>query len=72
MRNRLCLLAAAPLGLIATPALAQTTPAATDYSTLTNAVDFASVITALLAVAAVLVGVLIVRKGIRFVMGAIK
>ena len=53
--------------LAASPALAQQ-----NYSTLTSAVDFDSAITALMAVAAVIAGVLVVRKGIRFVLGAIR
>lgn len=70
MKTRFLALIAAPASMLAAaPAFAQN---ATDYSTLTSAVDFSSVKTALLAVAAILVGVLIVRKGIRFVMGAIK
>jgi hypothetical protein len=50
--------------------IAQSTGA--DYSTLTSAVDWSSAITALMAVAAVIAGVLVVRKGIRFVLGALK
>jgi hypothetical protein len=51
----------------ATPALAQA-----NYSTLTEAVDWSSAITALMAVAALVAAVLVVRKGIRFVLGAIR
>lgn len=61
----------APLAVAASsvPALAQS---ATDYSTLTDAVDWSSAITAIMAVAAVLAGVLVVRKGVRFVLGMIR
>jgi hypothetical protein len=52
----------------AAPALA----AQTNYSTLTSAVDFSAAITAIMAVAALVAAVLVVRKGIRFVLGAIK
>lgn len=58
---------------VQSPAMAQSTTGATqDYSTLTSAVDFSAASQALLAVAAVLVGVLVLRRAIRFVMGAIK
>lgn len=50
-----------------TPALATNT----DYSTLTSAVDWSSAITALMAVAALVAAVLVVRKGIGFVLGMI-
>jgi len=53
----------------ALPAFAQNS---TDYSGLTGAVDFTAVVTALLAVAALVAAVLVVRKGIRFILGAIR
>lgn len=53
----------------ASPALAQN---AVDYSTLTTAVNWDSVQTAMLAVGAIVIGILVVRKGIRFVQGMIK
>lgn len=56
------------LGL-STPALAQN---AADYSSLTSSVNWDSAITALLAVAAIVAGVLVVRKGIKFVLGMIR
>lgn len=59
--------------LIAAPALAlAASPAAANISGLTSAVDFSAVRTALVAVAALLIAVLVLRKGIRFVMGSIK
>lgn len=54
---------------VATPALAQN---AVDYSTLTSAVDFSTAITAIMSVAAIVALVLVARKGIRFVLGAIR
>ncbi len=60
-------LAVASFGFAA-PAAAQ----AANYSTLTTAVDWGSAITAMMAVAAIVAGVLVVRKGIRFVLAAIK
>ena len=56
--------------ILAGPAMAQST--STDYSTLTGAVDFDTVKTALLAVAAVVVGVYVAIKGIKFVISAIR
>jgi len=67
-RNRLALVGAVATALVASPALAQN---ATDYSTLTSAVDWSSAITALMAVAALVAAVLVVRKGIGFVLGMI-
>ena len=66
MKTRFVLLPALAVSVLAA------SPAAANYSGLTSAVDFSAVITALLAVAAVIVGVLIVRKGIRFVLGALR
>lgn len=68
---RLALVSAAGLAMAA-PAAAQTAPAGTDYSTLTSAVDWSSAITGMLAVAAVVAGVLVVRKGIKFILAAIR
>jgi hypothetical protein len=48
------------------------TPAAANYSTLTSAVDWSSAITALMAVAAVIAGVLVIRKGIKFVLASLR
>lgn len=71
MKNRITTAALAVVGsaLVATPAFAQN---AADYSTLTSAVNWDAAITALLAVAAIVAGVLVVRKGIRFVLGMIR
>lgn len=44
----------------------------TDYTSLTTAVDFSSVETSLLAVGAVIVGILVVRKGIRWILGMVR
>lgn len=52
----------------APPALA----AQANYSTITSAVDWSTAITALMAVAALVAAVLVVRKGIRFVLGALR
>lgn len=43
-----------------------------DYTSLTAAVDFSGVITAILAVAALLAAVYVVRKGIRLVLGSLR
>lgn len=55
------------LALAAAPAAAQT-----NYDSLTGSVDFATAITALMTVAAAIALVLVARKGIRFVLGAIR
>lgn len=49
---------------VAAPAMAN----AVDYSTLTSAVDWSTAITALMAVAALIAAVLVVRRGIGFVL----
>jgi hypothetical protein len=43
-----------------------------DYTTITGAIDFAGVVTAIGAAAALLAGVLVARKGARYVLGFIK
>lgn len=55
--------------LIPSVAFAQT---AQSYTTLTAAVDWSTAITAIMAVAALLAAVLVVRKGIKFVLGMIR
>lgn len=65
--RKLALLFPVAAASFATPALAQQ-----NYSTLTAAVDWSTAITALMAVAALVAGVLVVRKGIRFVLGALR
>ncbi|MDC7717311.1 hypothetical protein PQU95_08825 [Vogesella sp. DC21W] len=45
---------------------------APDLSSLTNAVDFSTTITAILAIAGLLAGVYISIKGIKFVLGLLK
>ncbi len=57
----------------AAPAFSQETPSSgVDLSSLVSAVDFSSVITALLGVAAATVGVLLAMKGISWVKSAIR
>ena len=58
---------AVSLGTVA--GLASATPP--DFSSLTGAVDFSTVATAVLAIAALLVVPLVVKKGARFVLGMI-
>jgi uncharacterized protein HemY len=71
LNTRLAALCALAVAILAGPtaALAQSN---TSYSTLTSAVDWSNAITAIMAVAALLAGVLVVRKGIRFVLGMIR
>jgi len=64
-------LVAVAMSIVAGPALAAP-GAGQDYSTLTDAVDWSTAITALMAVAALVAGVLVVRKGIRFVLAALR
>lgn len=66
MRKLIVLLPAFAGASFATPALAA------NYASLTSAVNFDDVATALLAVAAAIIAVLIVRKGIRFVLGMVR
>jgi hypothetical protein len=56
------------LGLTS-PALAQS---GANYSAITSAVDFTTAIAAMMAVAAIVALPLIARKGIRWVLGALK
>lgn len=56
--------------LLAPAAFAQATPP--DYSSLTGAIDFSSVITGVMAVAAALIGVYVAIKGVRFIMDHVK
>lgn len=63
------LLLVLPLLGASSAALAQN---AVDYSPITQAVDFTAAITAILAVAAVVALILVARKGIRFVLGALR
>ena len=56
------------LAILALPALA----VAPDYTTLTSSVDFGSVITGILALAAVIMGVYVVVKGVKFLFGMLR
>jgi len=55
--------------LLSFGAAAQTAP---DYTTMTSAVSFTGVITAILAVGATLVGIYVVWKGIKFILRMVK
>ena len=55
--------------LVASPALAQS---AVNYSGITSAVDFDDVILAMVAVGGIVAFVLVARKGIRFLLGALR
>lgn len=65
-------LTAAVLAVTASPALAQTTPTGPDYSSLTDAVDFSSTTTAILAVGALAVGLTLVTVGIRKILRMVR
>ena len=62
------LVAAVVLGGAATAASA----AGPDYTTLTTGVDFSSVITAIMAIAVVLMGLYVARSGVKFVINMVK
>lgn len=67
--------ALAVAGVLAAPfALAQTAPAATgpDLAPLTSAIDFSTVITAVLAIAGLLATVYLAIKGAKIVLGMLK
>jgi hypothetical protein len=68
MRNLLKTAAAMALGFASSAAFA----AGPDLSTLSAAVDFGTVITAVLAVGAAIVGVYLAWKGVKIVIGAVK
>lgn len=65
MKNRIFLLWAAMVALFA-PVAAHATPGT--YDDLTAAVDWSDAIVAIMAVAALLAAVLVIRKGVRFVL----
>jgi hypothetical protein len=60
--------------LFAGAAMAQSAPAGPDFSTLTNAISFSTVVTAILAVGVLIVGLRLAVKGskivLRFINGA--
>lgn len=70
MYARLAALAAAPLALVATPALATAT--GPDFSTLTDAITFESAQTAVLSVGALAIGLVLVILGIKLIMAMIR
>lgn len=69
MRSRFALPAVVFAAGLATATGAE---AQTNYASLTSAVDWSTAITALMAVGALLVGVLVVKKGIRFVLSILR
>lgn len=58
------------VGAITASAVASAAP--TDYTSLTGAVDFAGVVTAVLAIAATLAGLFVAIRGAKTVLGMIK
>lgn len=57
--------------LAAVPAVSLATPT-TDYDSIVAAVDWADVITGIAGIAALIAGVLVVRKGVRMLLGMIR
>ena len=68
MSSRLVLASAFVLSLVAAPAMA----AGPDFTALTDAVDFSTVQTAILAIAALVAGVYVLISGVKKVLVAIK
>ncbi|TCK37164.1 hypothetical protein B0G84_6219 [Paraburkholderia sp. BL8N3] len=64
--------AAVVLGGVALVAHAQTSPTGPDFSQLTASIDLSTVITAVLAVAGIMVGVYVAIKGAKIVIGMLK
>ena len=60
------------LGAAGATVLASGQAAAYDWSTITGAIDFSGEIAGVAAVVGVLAGVLVVRKGARFLLGMLK
>lgn len=60
------------LVLLPATAMAQTTPTGPDYSSLTEAIDFSTTTTAILAVGALAVGLALVTVGIRKILRMVK
>lgn len=58
--------------ILASLAFAVPASAQSQYDGLTAAVDWSDAITALVAVAALVAGMLVVRKGVKFVLGMIR
>ncbi|RQR33868.1 hypothetical protein DIE23_14070 [Burkholderia sp. Bp9143] len=59
-------------GILAATANAQAATTAPDFSTLTSTIDMSTVVTAVLAVAGVMVGVYVAIKGARIVLRMVK
>jgi hypothetical protein len=70
LKTRAALVAAAA-SLLATSAIAQTAPT-TDYTSMTNQVNYSGAITALLAVGGVILGVVVVIKAIQWIISMVK
>jgi hypothetical protein len=60
------------LSAVSAPVFAATTTTAPDFSALTGAVDYSTVIAAILGVAAVAVGVHLAWRGAKFVLSAVR
>jgi hypothetical protein len=71
MRNIRTPLSAVAVALVAFAGSGAANAAGTDFSSLTSAVDFSSVATAILAIAALLVVPAVVKKGARIVLSMI-
>ncbi|HFL5522616.1 TPA: hypothetical protein ACG4A5_003755 [Salmonella bongori] len=68
MSSRVIMASAFVLSLVSVPAMA----AGPDFTALTDAVDFSTVQTAILAIAALVAGVYVLISGVKKVLGAIK
>lgn len=63
--------AAAVVGVVSLPVLANAAPS-TDWSSLTDAIDFGTLAVGLLAAGAALVGVYLTIKGVKIIVGMVR
>lgn len=71
LKNFLSAKVAAVAAFLATPALVVAAPS-TDWSPLTNAIDFGDLAVGLLAAGAALIGVYLAIKGVRIIVGMVR
>ena len=72
LSNVKAMLVAAFAMMFAAAATAQTAPTGPDFSTLTNAITFSTVVTAILAIGVLIVGLRLAVKGSKIVLAFIK
>ena len=72
MKAKLQALKKLAVGAVVAGSAVAANAAAPDFTTVTSAVDFSTVITAIMAVAAIMVGVYVAWRGAKFALRAVK